>query len=90
MYLEWPTHYAALLEYFKEHSTCNVPQSHTYKCELPGMGEEGGDYNYIGRLGVWLHNQRSAKKGTADKITPDRLAQQQLLVDPLAPHSDQV
>ena len=46
------------------------------------MGDDGGNYHYKGNLGGWLNNQRKGKKGTGNlKITPEREAQLQLLVD---------
>ena len=75
-------HYSALLEFYKEFDTCNVPQRSTYECDLPGMGENGGNYHYNGTLGRWLHDQRQLKKGkNHTKVTSDRLAQLQILVD---------
>ena len=79
---DWPRHYAALLEYYKEHGTCNVPQQVYYECELPGMGdEEGEDFHYIGYLGLWLANQRRCKRGLRSALTPKRDALLQALVD---------
>ena len=80
--IDWPLNYAALLEYYKEHGTCNVPQSAKYKCNLEGLGEDGGMYHYVGKLGYWLSDQRRAKKGKGNKkITPERHALLQKLVD---------
>ena len=80
--LEWNTSYTALLEYYKENGTCNVPQHNKYECDLEGLGENGGVYHYIGNLGAWLKNQRGAKKGQNNKkITPEREALLQKLVD---------
>ncbi len=79
----WPRHYAALLEYCKEHGHCNVPQKERYECELPGLGEDGGPLHYHGQLGRWLANQRRYKKLGSDKLKvhPDREALLQALVD---------
>ena len=80
--LEWNTNYAALLEYYKEHGTCNVPRNPVYECDLKGWGEDGGVYHYVGNLGAWLNHQRTAKKGQDNrKITPERHALLQKLVD---------
>ena len=80
--ISWPRNYAALLEYYKEHGTCNVPQKTVYECDLLGLGENGGVYHYVGKLGNWLKYQRKAKKGKDNKkITPDRQAMLQTLVD---------
>ena len=79
--IDWPRNYAALLEYYKEHGTCNVPQDAVYECDLKGLGEDGGVLHYVGNLGRWLHTQRQAKKGQGNnKITPERQAWLQKLV----------
>ena len=92
---DWPIHYAALLEYYKEYSHCNVPQKFTYECDLQDIAididtinsEEAAagntnTYHYQGGLGRWLHTQRQAKKGAGtSKITPEHEAQLQILVD---------
>ena len=80
--LGWNTNYAALLEYFKEHGTCNISQKAKCECSLEGLGENGGVLHYVGNLGRWLNNQRNAMKGTNNmKITPERQALLQKLVD---------
>ena len=80
--LDWPRHYAALLDYYNEHGTCNVPTSTVYECVLPGMSDQGEDYHYKGKLGAWLKNQRQSRRGvTRSKITPEREDLLQLLVD---------
>ena len=33
---DWNIHYAAILEYFKEFGTCDVPKNRSYECDLPG------------------------------------------------------
>ena len=80
--IDWPRHYAALLLYKELHGHCNVPRSVTCECVLPGM-EGVSDYEYRGKLGEWVHNQRQAKKGTqrSYKLTPEREALLQKLVD---------
>ena len=79
---DWPIHYAALLEYYKEHETCNVSKKITYECDLQGIDEEGGSYQYKGCLGRWLNNQRSAKKGQGtSKLSSDHEEKLQSLVD---------
>ena len=80
--INWPLNYAALLNYSKEHGTCNVPQDDSYECDLKGLGEDGGVYRYVGNLGQWLGTQRQAKKGKGTyKLTPERQALLQKLVD---------
>ena len=80
--IDWHRNYAALLEYYKEHETCNVPFKTIYECDLGGLGENGGVYHYVGNLGPWLNRQRKAKKGLDNrKITPERQALLQKLVD---------
>ena len=79
--LNWPRNYAALLEYYKEHGTCNVPVKAVYECDLEGLGEDGGMYHYVGNLSTWLNHQRMAKKGNGRKLTPEREALLQKLVD---------
>ena len=80
---EWPLNYAALLEYYKEHGTCNVPQDAVYECDLEGLGDDGGVHHYVGSLGSWLSNQRTARKekDKYKKITSERKALLQKLVD---------
>ena len=72
-----------MLEYEKEHGHCNVPQADSYKCILPGLGEDGSDFEYSGNLGTWLSTQRSLKKGTAGNrwLRADREVLLQQLVD---------
>jgi len=50
---------------------------------LTGMGENGSDYAYSGKLGYWVSDQRQMKNGTAGnaKLKPDREALLQKLVD---------
>jgi len=81
--IDWPRHYAALLEYAKEHGHCNVPQNKSYECLLPGMGDDGSDFAYSGKLGMWLSRQRCSKKGTNGNksLSEDQEAQLQTLVD---------
>ena len=81
---EWDHHYAALLEYGKQHGHCNVPQLDSYTCVLKGMGKNGSDMAYSGKLGTWVSGQRKMKKGTESKgrkLTPDREALLQKLVN---------
>jgi hypothetical protein len=84
---DWPRHYAALLQYCKEYGHCNVNKrfkTEDYKCVLPGLGDDGGDYHYSGRLAGWLSNQRAhrkGKRGNNRKLPDDRLALLQSLVD---------
>jgi hypothetical protein len=77
-YHSWERSFAALLEYCKEHDTCNIPVKETFKCDLVGMAADGGVYHYEGRLGEWLNNQRRDKR--ASKLPADREAQLQALV----------
>ena len=78
----WSIHYAALCHYGKKFGSCNVPQSVVYKCDLPGLGVNGGAYHYEENLGNWLNNQRQAKKGQGSrKLLVAEKAQLQKLVD---------
>ena len=79
----WVRHFAALRYYCQEHGHCNVPKRDSYECVLPGMGDNGEDYHYVGNLGRWLADQRQAKRGThvSYKLTPERQTQLQQLVD---------
>lgn len=80
--IDWPRHYAALLQFYNEHGTCNVPSYAVFECILPGMGDNGDDYRYHGKLGSWLRNQRQSRRGkNRSKITPEREALLQVLVD---------
>ena len=77
---EWSRHYAALLEYYKEHDTC--ASSVVYECDLTNMGDDGGNYHYSGKLGRWLDKQKQCKKGNCNtNLLPEREAKLQLLVD---------
>lgn len=80
MDLVWPKHYAALLEYGREFGHCNVRQKETYQCVLPGLGRNGADYTYDGKLGRWLANQRRFNR-TQEHIGPQRTALLQSLVN---------
>ena len=79
----WSHHYAALSEYYKEHGTCNIPQSHSYECDLPGMRDDVDNIiHYKANLGKWLTEQRQARKGQGcSKLSNEREAQLQILVD---------
>ena len=80
--INWPRNYAALLKYYNEHGTCNVPQHDKYECDLEGLGEDGGLYHYVDNLGAWISHQRQAKHGKGTyKQTPEREALLQKLVD---------
>ena len=64
------------------YGTCNVPYKAVYECELEGLGEDEGVYHYVGNLGMWLSNQRQAKKGQGTyKLTREREILLQKLVD---------
>ena len=78
----WKISYAALLHYCTTHGHCNVPQKDSYECVLPGMADDGTDYNFSGGLGHWLHNQQTMKKGEhGSNLSPDRERLLQQLVD---------
>ena len=77
--VDWHVSYAALLEYCKEHGHCNIRQRDNYQCVLKGVGMNGSDYKYDGRLGVWLFTQRQTKKD--GKLSKDRDTLLQKLVD---------
>ena len=80
----WARHFAALVEYTKQHGTANVSLKTTYECILPGMGDSGEDYKYQGNLGFWLNRQRQAKKGLGPggkALSEERVSQMQVLVD---------
>ena len=81
--------YDALLEYYKEHGTCNVPETaEKYECDLPGWVDTKGDiYYYKGDLGQWLHEQRLNKKFNPLVLTIEQDAKLQLLVDEGKLHS---
>jgi hypothetical protein len=76
--ITWHGHYAALLEYCKEHGHCNVPKQATYECMI---NEGGSIIRYQGHLGSWLCYQRRLKKKEQSKLQPDREALLQQLVD---------
>ena len=52
-----------------------------YECVLSGMGKDGDDYEYSGKLGYWLSSQRQARKGIYRSRKPDREAKLQKLVN---------
>ena len=81
--VSWPRNFAALLKYGEEHGNCNVLFKVSYECILPGMGNNGEDFHYMGKLGQWLSDQRRRKRGTKGNriLTFDREAQLQQLVD---------
>jgi len=82
--ISWARHFAALVEYKKQHGTANVSLKTTYECILPGMGDSGEDYKYQGNLGFWLNRQRQAKKGLGPggkQLSEERVSQMQVLVD---------
>jgi hypothetical protein len=85
--IDWPRHYAALLEFYKQYGTCNVPQKAYFECDLVSTSDssqdtEGRVYHYNGKLGRWLKNQRTARKGVQRaKLTVEREALLQKLVD---------
>lgn len=79
--LSWPRNYAALLQYAAEHGHCNVPHDAVYECEIPGA--DGSAEQVSCKLGNWLHDQRQSHRGTGHsaKLTPEREALLQALVD---------
>ena len=78
----WSHHYAALLKYYEEYGTCNVPSKCIYECDLPNIGEDCGIYHYKSGLGRWLISQRQAKKGIDNRrLSSEHEAKLQLLVD---------
>ena len=80
--LSWSLHYAALLEYYKEHGHCNVPYKTEYQCKLRKMGENRQSYQYDGKLGLWLCSQKQQYAGTAPrKLSDAQMAKLQLLID---------
>ena len=85
--IDWPRHYAALVEFGKEFGHCNVPKKYKheeYTCILKGMGDNGDDFHYAHRIGTWLANQRSfhnGRRGEARRLTPERAEMMQRLVD---------
>jgi len=75
----WARSFAALLKYGEEHGHY-VPKSKAiYDCDLPGLGEGGSNFHYVGKLGKWLHNQRSDKK--RGRLSSEREALLQQLAD---------
>jgi len=79
--LTWPRNYAALLQYKAEHGHCNVPHDTVYECEI--INKEGMREQVVCKLGNWLHDQRQAHRGTGHsaKLSPEREALLQALVD---------
>jgi len=75
----WSRSFAALLEYYNQYDTCNVPANKTFKCDLVGMAADGGVYHYDGNLGRWLTTQRTNKR--ENKLRADREARLQALFD---------
>ena len=79
--INWPVAYAALLEYRKLHGHCHIHQAEMFECDLPGMDAYGGVAHYKGNLGRWVMTQRQSKKGQRNKLSPERKALLQKLVD---------
>lgn len=75
----WSRSYAALLEYYREHGTCNIPKYESYECMLVGMDDDGSDHFYSANLGGWLHRQQYNK--ATNQLRPHRKSQLQSLVD---------
>ncbi len=73
-----------MLEYGKQHQTCNVPSTVLdFSCDLEGMREDGGVFHYRGNLGEWVSKQRSLYKGTktGERLASYRESKLQELVD---------
>ena len=67
---KWEAKFAELELYQASHGDCNVPRNGVVDCGLPGCG--GATHSK--ELGVWVTNQRAAKKGTGNsKITQERI-----------------
>lgn len=69
--------YKALLKFKQEHGTANINQYDTYKCVV--KDDDGTEYNYKGRLGIWLNIQRVARK--RGNLQPEMEKYLQRLVD---------
>jgi Helicase associated domain len=76
----WPRYYAALLKYGDEYGNCNVPSRAMYECDIV---EDGQVRRFKGRLGMWLKEQRLAKRGVGGRplLPEDRMRLLQQLVD---------
>lgn len=68
--VEWDMHYAALIEWGKEHGHCNVGVNTTYRCLLSRTV-------YDAPLGRWLHDMVA----NAHRLTPIQKALIQQLKD---------
>lgn len=79
--LSWARHYAALLKYYEEYETCNIPKMRSYECDIADVDNNNEMYHYVGNLGNWLSKQREAKKGNGWKLYPERETKLHLLVD---------
>jgi hypothetical protein len=66
---QWERRYEALLRFYEEFKTCNVPHSYKFR----------DDDGTIVSLGRWLEKQRRSKK--LKTLSPDRDAKLQQLVD---------
>jgi len=77
----WHSHYAAILQYCKEHGHCNVPKGFSYECIIPDIGDDSPHGRYVGHLGSWLCYQRRLKKKDKSALLPDREGLLQQLVD---------
>jgi len=79
---DWLTSYAAVLVYLSQHDHCNVPNSigkAIYECDIPNFGEGGSNLHYVGKLGLWLRDQRKFKR--AGKLSSEHEALLQQLAD---------
>lgn len=66
----WDTHYAALLEYGRQHGHYNVPHMLTYECTFMRTADDGAIIStpYKGNLGYWLSSQRQYKKNNSETL----------------------
>ena len=83
IYSEWQLHYAAFLEYYKQHGNCEVPVDCIYECDLQNMDENEETYDYKDNLGAWLNQQKIAFKEVAGetKMTSKQIDLLQQLID---------
>ena len=87
--VNWSRNYAALLEYGKKYGTYDVPLTFgIYECDLPNMGDDGGNFHYSSNLAKWLEKQRISKVKHQQPFMPaEHEAKLQKLVDEGKYHS---
>jgi hypothetical protein len=59
--IAWYVHYAACIEYFKDHTFEELSNSPIYKCLLIGFGDNGSHFIYEGNIGGFIKYHRDLR-----------------------------